>query len=95
MLYVMLLAAHLQLASLPKVVSFDQLFRLAVLCDKYDAAPPFKTFVPGWVAPYEADALTAGFEEWLSVAWAFGYEHLVDLAQHLVYNCLKIAPGPW
>ena len=93
-LLIVLLAAHLQHRQLPKELTFDQIVKLAVICDKYDTATVVQPFLHQWNSPYQSNCLEAGHEQWLSVAWAFGYtENFKDIADCLVRTSMIDSEG--
>ena len=93
-LLIVLLAAHLQHRQLPKELTFDQIVKLAVICDKYDTATVVRPFLHQWISPYQSNCLEAGHEQWLSVAWAFGYtENFKDIADCLVRSSMIDSEG--
>jgi hypothetical protein len=92
-LLVVLRAAHLQYRQLPKELTFDQVVNLAVICDKYDTATIIRPFLKKWTHPGDDEDddedddgkyLDPGYEQWLSVAWTFGYrDSFIHIANYL------------
>jgi hypothetical protein len=64
--------AHLKFEDLPETLTFPDLYELAVVCDKYDAAGPVKLFLDKYSGPYKIFVSNPWYEEWLFIAWAFG-----------------------
>ena len=73
-LLLLLRIAHLKFKDLPNTISFRALYRLAVICDKYDAVGVVKPFWDRYGAPYLNHIEEQGYEEWLYIAWTFGME---------------------
>ena len=73
-LLLLLRIAHLKFKDLPDTLSFRALYKLAVVCDKYDAAGVFRPFWDFYVAPFLSCIEEQGYEEWLYIAWTFGIE---------------------
>jgi hypothetical protein len=65
--------AHLQHNNIPKEMGFDDLVELAAICDKYDVLSIVRPYVYEWVQPWRKHLWTPGYEEWLYLAWVFGY----------------------
>jgi hypothetical protein len=81
---VILHLAHLRYKKVPKSMNFSDLVKLAVICDKYDVVSIVRPFLEDWVAPWRHKLLDAGYEEWLYLAWVFGYgKDFVSLASEL------------
>jgi hypothetical protein len=73
-LLLLLQIAHLKFKDLPNTLSFQNLYQLAVVCDKYDAVGPIRPFWDKYGAPFLSNIEEAGYEEWLFIAWTFGIE---------------------
>lgn len=73
-LLLLLRIAHLKFKDLPNKLSFRELYRLAVVCDKYDAIGTVRPFWDKYGAPFLTHMQEQGYEEWLYIAWAFGIE---------------------
>jgi hypothetical protein len=81
---VILHLAHLRYKKVPKSMDFSDLVGLAVICDKYDVVSIVRPFLEDWVAPWRHRLLDAGYEEWLYLAWVFGYKQdFTSLASEL------------
>lgn len=72
-LLITLRIAHLQFKELPSFLDFHQLLNLAVVCDVYDLVSIVRPFLTGWITASRPIADRIGYEEWLLVAWTFGY----------------------
>jgi hypothetical protein len=79
-LLLLLRIAHLKFKDLPGRITFRDLYRLAVICDKYDTVGVVRPFWDRYGAPFLTHIEEQGHEEWLYIAWTFGIEDV----------CLKI-----
>jgi hypothetical protein len=69
-------------------LSFRQLVDLAVTSERYKMNQILIPFLPRWSMPYRQSILEPGKEEWLFVAYQFGYEEDYRLlAKHMAWNC--------
>ena len=59
---------HLQHHNVPRGVSFEQLDKIAQLCDKYDFVRSLGPWPELWSKPYEVKIETKGYERWLFIA---------------------------
>lgn len=73
-LLLLLRIAHLRFKDLPERISFPDLYRLAVVCDKYDTVAIVRPFWDRYGAPFLDLVETVGYEQWLFIAWTFGFE---------------------
>ncbi|KAE9969229.1 hypothetical protein BLS_005448 [Venturia inaequalis] len=89
--YLILQVAHLQFTEALKQMNIEDLVEVAILCDKYDTVAIVRPFIPGWVQPFLCEhtavdcddcgmggmliGFPAGNEEFLTVAWSFGYSN--------------------
>lgn len=71
-LLLLLRIAHLKFKDLPHTLSFRALYKLAVVCDKYDAAGAVRPFWDKFGGPFLSYIEEEGYEEWLYIAWTFG-----------------------
>ena len=62
---------HLQHHNVPRGVSFEQLDKIAQLCDKYDLVRSLGPWPELWSKPYEVKIETEGYERWLFIAIVF------------------------
>lgn len=87
-LRVILGIAHLQFKKVPKLLSYHQLLKIAIICDKYDTVGLVRPCLPRWEKSASASAVDAGYEERLFVAWTFGcFSTYETLSRHLVLSC--------
>jgi len=75
---IMLQIAHLQFNDLPSSLEFQELVNVAAICDKYDMVSIFRPFSKKLIEPLEPLAKEIGFEEWLFIAWTFGYPEIFE-----------------
>lgn len=73
-LAVVLHVLHLRNDKVPQKITFDNLYELAVICDKYDCAVAMSLWISIWVRQWSDLSLDSGYERWLFIAWAFGIE---------------------
>lgn len=88
-LIVVLRIAHLQFKKVPNFLTYDELFNVAVVCDRYDTVE----FVRPWLSRWEERLRPlapskSGHEGWLFISWVFGYSEMYEeLAKRLVETC--------
>jgi len=73
-LMIVLHIAHLRFNRLPDSMTLSDLLQLAKLCDKYDTVSVLRPFLQKWVDPLEKYYDVSFREEWLFIAWTFGYQ---------------------
>ncbi|KAF2263214.1 hypothetical protein CC78DRAFT_288331 [Lojkania enalia] len=100
MLTLVMRIAHADFENLPKCLEFRQLLNLALISSWYQTNRVLKPFLPMWTQPFKNQILKPGHEEWLFIAYQFGYEEdLVMLCKYLTLNisvdedCQPIGPG--
>ncbi|KAJ4331936.1 hypothetical protein N0V95_009777 [Ascochyta clinopodiicola] len=80
--------AHLQFTKLPKQLDFQDIVHLADIAARFDAHGLVVSHIDAWLAPYRDRLLHPGYEEWLFIAYEFGYEtEYLELAKHLAIRC--------
>lgn len=88
MLIAVLRIAHLRFHEVPKQVDFYQLVEIAQISNRYRLNHLLLPFLPGWIQPYQPRFLESGFEQWLFIAYQFGFEKdYKHLAKHLALHC--------
>ncbi|KAF2005109.1 hypothetical protein P154DRAFT_353142 [Amniculicola lignicola CBS 123094] len=88
MLYLIMQIAHCHFAKMPKRLSFRNIVDLAIICNKYNSNHLLIPFLSDWVKPYKDRILEPGMEEWVFVAYQFGFEDdYLLLIDHLLMNC--------
>lgn len=86
-LVVVLNVAHVRFRDLPSVLGFRQLVQLARVCGGYETVAAVRPFLPDWTKPFEHAVLQPGYEEWLYVAWTFGFaQAFAAIARHLILH---------
>ena len=76
---------HLQHHNVPREVSFEQLDKIAQLCDKYDLVRSLGPWPEVWSKPYEAMTETEGYERWLFIAIVFKKAPIYSrITKHLI-----------
>jgi hypothetical protein len=79
---------HSQFKEVAQNLTFRQLIDLALTSQKYATNRVLIPFLSKWTEPYRQKILEPGKEEWLFVAYQFGYENdFRILAKHLALNC--------
>lgn len=80
-------AAHLKYASVPKVLAYKDLFNVAILCDQYQCVQLVRPWLESWLKDELTEAFRPGREGWLFIAWVFGREDVLEiLASKLVVS---------
>ena len=93
-LLVMLRIAHLQFKDVPSLLEFKELVNVAAACDKYEMVSISRPFSKKWIEHLEPLSEKTGFEEWLFVAWTFGYPEIFNrIMDRLVLNASTSADG--
>jgi hypothetical protein len=91
-----LIIAHLKFYDLPVTLSMDELYQLAMTCDKYDTVAVVRLFLQSWVQLYQALTIyhKHGNEKCMSIAYVFGHEtEFCGLANHLGRTIFTNAEG--
>jgi hypothetical protein len=79
---------HLRFKVLASRLSFLQLVDLAVASQRYNMHEVLMPFLSTWTAPHRQGILHPGKEQWLFIAYQFGYEaDYRHLAKHMALNC--------
>jgi hypothetical protein len=80
--------AHLEFQQLPEQLDFPEIVRLAEVAARFDMHHLLGAHIGRWLAPYRQKLMQRGYEEWLFVAYQFGYEdEYLNLAKYLAMNC--------
>jgi hypothetical protein len=88
--------AHVEFSKVPDKLDFKEIVRLAEVAERYGVNRLLVNNIDGWLAPYRDRLLEPGYEEWLFVAYQFGYEsEYIELAKHLALRCRVTADGAW
>ncbi|KAK4692995.1 hypothetical protein P7C71_g4314, partial [Lecanoromycetidae sp. Uapishka_2] len=85
---------HLQSNFVDKEVSFQQLYQIAILCDKYDLRRCLGPWVDIWSKPYLDSFRSEGFHGWLFISKVFRYGDVFKaITRHLIMDCEISATG--
>jgi hypothetical protein len=89
MLLLLLKIAHLQFQGFDHLeLEYHQLLELALICRRYDTNKVLGPFLGKWTDPYRQIIFNHGMEEWMYVAWQFGFEDdYLLLARHFALDC--------
>lgn len=88
-LVIVMNAAHSDGQSNPTRISFDLLYQIAVLCDKYDIAHVMRSSPLMWANKLTPFARRDGYERVLVVAWVFGLNLIFSHITREVINDWK------
>lgn len=73
--------AHLKHLQIPATLNFEQLYEMAVVCDKYDMVTLVSPWLDGWATERMKEAANKrGYERWLFIAYTFGFAELFEKA---------------
>lgn len=80
--------AHSEFGDLADKLTFRQIVQLAEISERYETNKILIPFLAKWTDPYRQAILEPGNEEWLFVAYQFGFEEdYLRLAKHLTLTC--------
>ncbi|OLN88289.1 hypothetical protein CCHL11_00194 [Colletotrichum chlorophyti] len=86
-LFILLSIAHGHFASIPEILTLNELYQFLILTDKYDMTKVLHPWVPSWLQPYERIVSISGNKVLLCVAWELGNEPTFrTLATDLLLN---------
>jgi hypothetical protein len=78
-------------------MKYHDLLQMAILCDQYDCVRLVGPWLTKWLgtsSDQKADAIKAGHENWLFIAWVFGMHYMFGyLSYHLANNMNTNAQG--
>ena len=94
-LAVLLNACHLEFTRVPVVIELEQLYNLAVICDKYDASKLVVPWLHRWTGDNRISSMSSAFlAERLFISWAFGDQKAFrDIAEFLIKNMRRLTGG--
>jgi hypothetical protein len=92
-LYLLLQVAHLKFKELPKSLSIQELYRISVVCDKYDAAGAFRPFIGKYTGLPLCGFWRPEYGEQLHIAWTFGMKEEAQRAARMVILYTKLIDG--
>lgn len=80
--------AHSQFGNVAKTLKFQELVQMALISRRHQTNRIIIPYLDRWTDPYRADIVTPGREEWLFVAYQFGFEEdFKALSKHFALNC--------
>jgi len=79
-LLLLLRIAHLDFVSVKKRLSVEELYNLAILCDKYDCVHLIKPWVDEWYRDAELLRIVGESSKRLFIAWSFGRIESFEIA---------------
>lgn len=88
-LVIVMNAVHLDGQSNPTRISFDLLYQIAVLCDKYDMTHVMRSSPLTWANRLTPFASNHGYGRMLVVAWVFGLNEIFSHITREVINDWK------
>ncbi|PUU83479.1 hypothetical protein B9Z19DRAFT_1112366 [Tuber borchii] len=62
---------HCQTEKVPSSISFEDLFHMAIICDKYDCALAVAVWVDIWTTGWREFAFETAYSEWMFISWTF------------------------
>jgi len=78
---------HLQHQNVPKQMVFDQLHKIAILCDKYDLTRSMGLWPDTWAQQHVKQVGKKGFHGWLLIATVFRQgEAFTKMTKHIILN---------
>jgi len=94
-LVVILRVIHLQYDWVPPSLDESQLYKIAVICDKYDMRQSLEIWLAKWISPLvEPPAKPVSGDKWLFIAYAFGRKDLFSrLTKDLILQCRSDEDG--
>jgi len=88
-LVVILRVIHLQYDWVPPSLDENQLYKVAITCDKYDMRQSLEVWLAKWVSPLvESPDYPVSGDKWLFIAYAFARKDLFSrLTKDLILQC--------
>ena len=79
-LLILLDIAHLNFNRIPRTLTLEQLFQIAILCDKYDTVKLIQPWIKNWSHELQSRRPVNDPEnlEWLFIAWSLGNEPIYE-----------------
>jgi len=91
---IILQIAHLRFDDLPTSLNFTDLLNLAITCHKYEVVRLVGPFLRSWAWPWSPVFQESGYEQWLFIAWVFGYQDAFEaLTDHLAATTRSNSEG--
>jgi hypothetical protein len=80
--------AHYDFNGLFAALTFQQTLATALISYNFQTNRLLIPFLANWAASHKNNVLQAGYEEWLFIAWQFGFEDdYLKLSKHLAIHC--------
>lgn len=88
-LLLILRIVHFQFPMVPQVISFDNLYNLSILCDKYDIVTLIRPWLLQWVLGAKKSVSEDSRKgQWLFIAWVFGETDMFErIIRNLALKC--------
>ena len=78
---------HLQHQKVPQRTTFDQLHKIAMICDKYDLTRSMGLWPGVWAEQFVSQVEKKGFHGWLLIATVFRQEEVFTrMTRHIILN---------
>ncbi|KAF8244631.1 hypothetical protein K440DRAFT_7276 [Wilcoxina mikolae CBS 423.85] len=62
---------HSRPENIPRSITSENLLDIAIICNYYDCAEAMRPWDELWIRPLRGQAIEAGYEYWLFIAWVF------------------------
>ena len=85
--------AHLHFDKVPTSLSFERLLKVAIFCSKHETVGLVRPFLKSWAWPWRSKILADGYEQWLFIAWVFGFGKTFEAITHSLAVTIKTNPG--
>lgn len=87
-LLIVLNAVHHRVRKIPKSLSFDEFYHLAIVCNQYDLAELFVPWVPVWKSKLgEVPGDEMAYGKWFVIAWVFRLSKTFEaVTKEMIYD---------
>ena len=88
--------AHLQFDLVPRSLTVNELMHVSVVVDKYQAMKLVQLFLSSWGESFAAETNQGSdaYEDWLCIAWVFGWDEIFELATtNIILDCTTNVEG--
>jgi hypothetical protein len=80
--------AHYDFNGLFSTLDFGQILAMALISYSFQTNRLLVPFLANWAIPHKKKILDTGYEQWLFIAWQFGFEDdYLKLSKHLATHC--------
>lgn len=69
---------HLRFSEVPQTLNLNQLYKIAILCDKYDMVALIRPWLSKWQEPLLPRAGEDDDEKWLFISWTLGDSEIFE-----------------